>query len=146
MTHTFKIRDGMQWSDGTPATSEDARWTYQLVLDAVASRTATWARLPRAVPDYAGLDRERAGCETLVVDDRVPADLLTPAYVPILPKHIWEGHTLDEIANAEADDFFPNDRPSSGPGRTRRSSGSPASSSGSPATRTTGASRARRTR
>ena len=27
----------MKWSDGEPATSEDARWTYQLVLDAVAS-------------------------------------------------------------------------------------------------------------
>ena len=33
MTHTFHIRDGMKWSDGEPATCEDARWTYQFVLD-----------------------------------------------------------------------------------------------------------------
>ena len=33
-TWTFKIREGMKWSDGTPATSEDARWTFQTVLDA----------------------------------------------------------------------------------------------------------------
>ena len=33
MTHTFHIREGMTWSDGEPATCEDARWTYQLVLD-----------------------------------------------------------------------------------------------------------------
>ena len=29
----------MVWSDGEPATCEDARWTYQFVLDAVASET-----------------------------------------------------------------------------------------------------------
>src|SRR4029453_11752982 len=34
---TFKMRPGMKWSDGQPATSEDARWTFQTVLDAVAS-------------------------------------------------------------------------------------------------------------
>ena len=33
MTWTFHIREGMPWSDGEPATAEDARWTYQLVLD-----------------------------------------------------------------------------------------------------------------
>ncbi len=31
---TFKIRPDMKWSDGQPATSEDARWTFQLDLDA----------------------------------------------------------------------------------------------------------------
>ncbi len=34
---TFKIRPGMKWSDGQPATSEDARWTYQTILDGIAS-------------------------------------------------------------------------------------------------------------
>ena len=37
---TFKIRPGMKWSDGQPATSEDARWTYQTILDAVARATS----------------------------------------------------------------------------------------------------------
>ena len=36
-THTFHIREGMKWSDGEPATCEDARWTYQFVLDVQAS-------------------------------------------------------------------------------------------------------------
>ena len=27
-TWTFKIHEGMKWSDGKPATAEDARWTY----------------------------------------------------------------------------------------------------------------------
>src|SRR5690349_20249989 len=37
-TWTFKIRPGMKWSDGQPATSEDARWTIQFVLDAVKKK------------------------------------------------------------------------------------------------------------
>src|SRR3989337_1522734 len=37
LTWNFKIRQGMKWSDGTPATSEDARYTYQLALDAAAA-------------------------------------------------------------------------------------------------------------
>ena len=36
-TWTFKIRPGMKWSDGQPATSEDARWTFQTILDGAAS-------------------------------------------------------------------------------------------------------------
>src|SRR6185503_19356297 len=38
-TTTFKIRPGMQWSDGQPATAEDAAYTYNLVLDALAKET-----------------------------------------------------------------------------------------------------------
>jgi peptide/nickel transport system substrate-binding protein len=34
LTWTFKIRSGMTWSDGQPATAEDARWTLQYYLDA----------------------------------------------------------------------------------------------------------------
>src|SRR5687768_16911273 len=40
-TWTFKIRPDMKWSDGEPATSEDARYTYQLVLDAVEKSNAS---------------------------------------------------------------------------------------------------------
>ena len=63
--------------------------------------------------------------------------LLTQAYVPILPKHIWEGHTLEQIGNAEADDFFTNEPPvvGTGPYQAVRGSSRRASSSGSPATR-----------
>jgi len=39
LTTTFKIRPGMKWSDGEPATAEDAVYSYQLVLDAIESET-----------------------------------------------------------------------------------------------------------
>src|SRR5919112_4602359 len=38
---TFKIRPGMKWSDGQPATADDVEYTYQLVLDAVAKSEAS---------------------------------------------------------------------------------------------------------
>jgi len=118
MTHTFKIREGMTWSDGEPATSEDARWTYQLVLDAVASEAGGLGSF--YLEPYltnAGLKAVTAPDPlTLVVETEFPTTLLTQAYVPILPKHIWEGFSLDQIGNAEADGFFKNEPPVVGTG------------------------------
>jgi peptide/nickel transport system substrate-binding protein len=53
---------------------------------------------------------------TLVVETSFPTTLLTQAYVPILPKHIWEGFSLDEIGNAESENFFKNEPPVVGTG------------------------------
>ena len=118
MTHTFKIREGMTWSDGEPATSEDARWTYQLVLDAVASEAGGLGSF--YLEPYltnAGLKAVTAPDPlTLVVETSFPTTLLTQAYVPILPKHIWEAFSLDQIGNAEADGFFKNEPPVVGTG------------------------------
>ncbi len=38
-TTTFKIRPGMKWSDGQPATADDVVYTYEFVLDALAKET-----------------------------------------------------------------------------------------------------------
>jgi hypothetical protein len=35
-TWTFKIRPGMKWSYGQPATAEDAAWTLQMIIDAIS--------------------------------------------------------------------------------------------------------------
>src|SRR4029079_1080026 len=39
LTWTFKVRDGMKWSDGQPATAEDTAWTIQYYLDAQKNET-----------------------------------------------------------------------------------------------------------
>lgn len=111
MTHTFHIREGMKWSDGQPATCEDARYTYQLVLDAAASDLGALGSgyldpylLNAGVKTVACTDPQ-----TLVVTTEFPTTLLLQAYVPILPKHIWSKYTLDQIGNAEADGFFANE-------------------------------------
>jgi len=33
LTYTFKLRDGLKWSDGQPITSDDVKFTYQLAYD-----------------------------------------------------------------------------------------------------------------
>jgi peptide/nickel transport system substrate-binding protein len=53
---------------------------------------------------------------TLVVETEFANTLLLQAYVPILPKHVWEGHTIEEIANAVDADPFLNEPPVVGTG------------------------------
>jgi peptide/nickel transport system substrate-binding protein len=118
MTHTFKIRPDMKWSDGEPATAEDARFTYQLVLDAVASEAGyIGSGYLEPYLTNAGLESVTAPDPlTLVVKTSFPTTLLTQNYVPILPKHIWEEYTLDEIGNADSASFFKNNPPIVGTG------------------------------
>src|SRR5215470_16024598 len=40
---TFKIRPDMKWSDGQPATSDDACFSWQLALDAITNETSLGA-------------------------------------------------------------------------------------------------------
>jgi peptide/nickel transport system substrate-binding protein len=117
-THTFNIRQNMNWSDGEPATCEDARWTYQLVLDAVASEAGgLGSYYLEPYLTNAGLKAvECTDDHTLVVTTDFPTTLLTQAYVPILPKHIWEKYSLDQIGNADSDGFFKNEPPVVGTG------------------------------
>ncbi len=118
MTHTFKIRPNMKWSDGQPATAQDALWTYQLVLDAVASEAGyVGSGYLEPYLTNAGISAVTAPDDlTLVVTTEFPTTLLTQAYVPILPKHVWEKYTLDQIGNAQADGFFVNEPPVVGTG------------------------------
>ena len=118
MTHTFKIRPDMKWSDGQPATCEDARWTYQLVLDAVASE-AGYIGSGYLEPYLTNAGLKAVECTddlTLVVTTEFPTTLLTQAYVPILPKHVWDKYTLDQIGNSETEGFFENQPPVVGTG------------------------------
>jgi peptide/nickel transport system substrate-binding protein len=117
MTHTFHIRDGMTWSDGEPATCEDARWTYQLVLDSLETEyggLGSYYLEPYLT--NAGLESVTCDGNSLVATTSFPTTLLTQAYVPILPKHIWSEYTIEQIQNAEADGFFKNDPPVVGTG------------------------------
>jgi peptide/nickel transport system substrate-binding protein len=122
-TWTFKIRPDMKWSDGQPATAEDARWTYQLVLDATAKSDASTdgyylgqGYLEPYLTNAGLASVEAPDPLTLIVHTVFPNPLLIQAYVPILPKHIWEKHTMDEIANAESAKAFLNEPPVVGSG------------------------------
>ena len=117
-THTFHIRENMTWSDGQPATCEDARWTYQLVLDSLETEYEGLGSY-YLEPYLTNAGLESVTCEddhTLVATTSFPTTLLTQAYVPILPKHIWSQYTIEQIQNSEAEDFFANEPPVVGTG------------------------------
>lgn len=100
---TFHIRDGMKWSDGTPATSEDARFTYQLVIDAAKQELTLGSGYLEPYLSNAGLKAVTApDPQTLVVETSFPNQLILQAYVPILPKHIWSKVPIKDIASTFA--------------------------------------------
>ena len=107
----------MKWSDGQPATAEDARFTVPAhPRRDRAGADARFGYLDGYITS-AGLKAVSAPDPlTLVVETETPTALLLPAYVPILPMHVWENYTLEQIGNADADEFFANDAPVVGTG------------------------------
>jgi peptide/nickel transport system substrate-binding protein len=118
-TWTFHIREGMKWSDGEPATSEDARWTFQTVLDAADTELGYLGQgyLEGYLTEAASMTAVSApDPQTLVVETEVANPLILQAYVPILPKHIWSQHSIEEIGDPENENFFMNEPPVVGTG------------------------------
>jgi peptide/nickel transport system substrate-binding protein len=103
-TWTFKIRAGMKWSDGQPATSEDARSTIQLVLDAAKAGASLGFGYLDPYVTYAGVESVAAtDPTTLVITTKYPTDRVLSMVVPILPKHVWGKETpktVGDFANA----------------------------------------------
>jgi peptide/nickel transport system substrate-binding protein len=90
LTWTFKIRPGMKWSDGQPATSEDARWTLQYVLDATTAGRVLGLGYLEPYQTAAGVTAVSApDPTTLIVKSNLNNPLLLQSYIPILPKHVW---------------------------------------------------------
>lgn len=110
-TWTFKIRPGMEWSDGEPATADDVVYTFELILDAVNTDAECLGQcyLDGYLTNAGVTSVEAPDPETVVVETEFANTLLLQAYVPILPEHIWSEHTLEEIGNFEGADPFLNE-------------------------------------
>ena len=110
-TWTFRIRPGMKWSDGTPATAEDAAWTFQMIIDAVKDeKSVGYGYLDPDVKNAAMVSATATDPETLVIELERANDRPLSTTIPILPKHIWGDKTLDQINE------FANDAPVVGTG------------------------------
>ena len=111
-TWTFKIRPGMKWSDGQPATSEDARWTMQYVLNATKAGKTLGAGYLEPYQTAAGVTAVTAPDPlTLVVTTNLNNPLLLQSYIPILPAHIWS-----KLDPTKAASTFANPMPNVGTG------------------------------
>ena len=107
LTWTFKIREGMKWSDGEPLTAADVAFTYNYILDNGFGCCKSYLKFVTDVtaPDDA----------TLVIETEQPAVGLLSIYNYILPEHIWSDIDKEEAKTFENYDPATNTPVTSGP-------------------------------
>ncbi len=79
-TWTYKLRDGLKWSDGEPLTAEDVAWNIN------TSRDEEWLNHSATTVN---LDAEATDDTTLVIKSKVPDPKLPTMDIYLLPKHVW---------------------------------------------------------
>ena len=88
LTWTYKIRQGVKWSDGQPLTAKDAAYTFNRIMKGSFEQTnyGNYVSNIKTVeaPDDA----------TLVMTTKEPSPTMLRLAVPILPEHIWKN--IDE--------------------------------------------------
>ncbi|WP_345287004.1 ABC transporter substrate-binding protein [Streptomyces gulbargensis] len=99
LTWTYTIRDNSTWSDGKPATAEDAAWTFNTMMtdpDAATANGSFTANFRKVTaPDP----------RTLVIELKKPQATMTALDVPIVPKHVWE--KVGDFSKFNNDQRFP---------------------------------------
>ncbi|OLF14896.1 hypothetical protein BU204_24465 [Actinophytocola xanthii] len=96
LTWTFKLRDGLKWSDGEPLTAEDPAWTFNKMLDDEVARTANGSY----VKQWESV--EATDEHTLVIKTKVPQATMLALDIPIVPEHVWS-----KVADIGAAPQFP---------------------------------------
>jgi peptide/nickel transport system substrate-binding protein len=95
LTWTYKMRKGMKWSDGEPMTAEDVKYTIDRANEEQwNSHVSTTANLTATVVDP----------DTLEIKSSVPDPRLPALGVYIIPKHIYEKVSKDDLPNYTAED------------------------------------------
>jgi peptide/nickel transport system substrate-binding protein len=101
---TFKIRPGMTWSDGTPATADDACFSFQLALDAIENETNVGlGYIDPSLKDAGATKVECPDATTMVMYTTDASDRILQTYIPILPKHILGTETYKTLGDAKFD-------------------------------------------
>jgi len=95
-TYELKVREGMTWSDGQPITAADVKFTFELGQQ----YTALWFS-----PMWTGTQKYLDSVNQ-IGNYYVLFNFTDPLYqewgnnlynIPIVPKHLWEGRTEEEI-------------------------------------------------
>lgn len=95
LTWTYTLREGMTWSDGEPLTAEDVAYT---ITRSVAEE---WQN---HISTTANLTAEAVDDTTLVITSAVPDPKLPVLDVYIVPQHVYEGISAEDLPNYPADD------------------------------------------
>jgi peptide/nickel transport system substrate-binding protein len=87
---TFHIRPGMKWSDGQPATAQDACFSWQVALDAIKDDSNIGlGYLDSGLKDAGVTKVECPDDTTLIASTTDQSDRVLQTYLPIIPKHIY---------------------------------------------------------
>jgi peptide/nickel transport system substrate-binding protein len=92
-TWTYKIRQGVKWSDGKPLTAKDVAYTFNRVLEGETEQTNYGGYVANITSVTAPDDA------TVVMTTKVPTPIMTHLAVPILPEHIWKNVSDAEIGS-----------------------------------------------
>ena len=84
LTWTFKIREGVKWSDDVPFTAKDIAYTYNRIIDGGPEAT-TWESYLTSVKTITAPDDT-----TVVLNLSQPNAVLPLLPIPIIPEHIWK--------------------------------------------------------
>jgi peptide/nickel transport system substrate-binding protein len=87
-TYTYTLRDGLEWSDGTPLTAEDVAYTVN------RAREEEWYNHFSTVQNLTAkaIDERTVEITSAVNDPKLPT-----MDVYLLPKHVWEQYDEKEI-------------------------------------------------
>ncbi len=86
LTYTYKLREGLKWSDGEPLTAEDVAWNVN------TGRDQEWDNMLSTVIN---LDAKVIDDRTVEITSSVPDPKLPNMDVYLVPKHIWEPIATD---------------------------------------------------
>jgi peptide/nickel transport system substrate-binding protein len=101
---TFHIREGMKWSDGEPATAQDACYSWGLNLDANKEDDYVGeGYINPGLNDAQVTDIECPDDQTMIVSTVDASDRVLQTYVPIIPKHIWGDTDWQSMGDAKFD-------------------------------------------
>lgn len=92
LTFTFYLRQNLQWSDGTPLTAQDYKWTYDQVMD--PAHDFPYRSQYDFITSYEALDDYTI--QAKIDEIHAPALLNIALFITPLPRHIWEDLSWDD--------------------------------------------------
>jgi peptide/nickel transport system substrate-binding protein len=99
---TFHIRQGMKWSDGIPATAQDACYSWGLAVDAIAKgENVGAAYLDPGLKDAGVTKVECPDDQTMIAYTTDASERILQTNLPIIPKHIWGTNDYKAIGDAK---------------------------------------------
>ena len=123
-TITFHLYDGLKWSDGEPLTSEDVKYSFEVL----GGNGLLFTSYTENVTSIETPDDTTVIVHTKKPDTRIVGGI----FVWIIPKHIWGKQTVKQLTGS----YRPTSRRSSAAARTSSPSSTPTGSCGWSATRT----------